>query len=53
MATLSVIRQKGVHQHFHRGLRQRSKTDKVALVAVMVTMYRILRTEARPPQGQP
>ena len=35
MATLSVMQQEGIHQHSHRGLRQRGKTGKVALVAVM------------------
>ena len=35
MAALFMIRQEGIHQHFHRGLRRRGKTDKVALVAVM------------------
>ena len=30
MAALSVIRQEGIHQRFHQGLRQRGKTGKVA-----------------------
>ena len=29
MAAQSVIRQESIHQHFHRGLRQRGQTGKV------------------------
>ena len=47
MAALSVIRQEGVHQRFHRGLRQRGKTGKVALVAVMRKLLLHLNTVAR------
>ena len=35
MAALSVIRWEDIHQHFYQDLRQRGKTGKVALVAVM------------------
>ena len=47
MAALSVIRQEGIHQHFHRGLRQRGKTGKVALVAVMRKLLLHLNAVAR------
>ena len=51
MAALSVIRQAGIHQHFHRGLRQRGKTGKVALVAVM--RKRLLHLNAVARRGTP
>jgi transposase len=47
MAALSVIRQEGIHQHFYRGLRQRGKTGKVALVAVMRKLLLHLNAVAR------
>ena len=47
MAALSVIRQEGIHQHFHQGLRQRGKTGKVALVAVMRKLLLHLNAVAR------
>ena len=47
MGVLSMIRQAGVHQHFHRGLRQRGKTGKVALVAVMRKLLLHLNAVAR------
>ena len=47
MAALSVIRQEGIHQHFHRGLRQRGKTGKVALVVVMRKLLLHLNAVAR------
>ena len=47
MAALSVIRQEGVHQHFYQGLRQRGKTGKVALVAVMRKLLLHLNAVAR------
>ena len=49
MAALSVIRQKGIHQHVHQGLRQRGKTGKVALVALMRKLLLYLNVLARPP----
>ena len=54
MATLSVIRQEGIHQHFHRDLRQRGKTSKAALVAVMhkllVTLNAMMRDQVSWPK---
>ena len=47
MAALSVIRQEGIHQHFYQGLRQRGKTGKVALVAVMRKLLLHLNVVAR------
>ena len=47
MAALSVIRQEGIHQHFYQGLRQRGKTGKVALVAVMRKLLLHLNAVAR------
>jgi len=47
MAALSVIRQEGIHQRFHRGLRQGGKTGKVALVAVMRKLLLHLKAVAR------
>lgn len=46
MTALSVIRQEGIHQHFHQGLRQRGKTGKVALIAVMRKLLLHLNTVA-------
>ena len=51
MATLPVIRQKIIHQHFYQGLRQRDKTGKVTLVAVMCKLLLHLNAMAR--QGTP
>ena len=47
MAALSVIRQEGIHQRFYQGLRQRGKTGKVALVAVMRKLLLHLNVVAR------
>ena len=51
MAALSVIRQAGIHQRFHQGLRPRSKTGKVALVAVMLKL--LLHLNAMAHRGTP
>ena len=47
MVALSVIRQEGVPPHFHQDLRQRGKTGKVALVAVMRKFLLHLNAVAR------
>lgn len=47
MAARSVIRQAGIHQRFHRGLRPRGQTGKVALVAVMRKLLLHLNAVAR------
>ena len=46
MAALSVIRQECIHQRFYQGLRQRGKTGKVTLVAVMRKLLSYLNLNA-------